>query len=146
MSWHLWLYKKLFAPPVPEVVYVDQPVYRVVEVPAGRTPRKWTKETRDSVATLMHHPGFLALVERLALQRSMLESKLAREYRKDLRENDWLQAGVFWLDYISTVMDQATATPRTAQRDAMEEELEAFKAIDATIERIGMDTETRSNA
>lgn len=132
----------LFGPKAPEIKFIEptQVVsFKVVEVPAGRTPQKWTKEVRDSVATLNYHPGFLAILDRLALQKALVNSKLHGEYRKDLRENDWLQSGSFWLGYLQTLMDQATLVPRAPERDAMEEELEAFKQIDAQIERIGME-------
>jgi hypothetical protein len=139
MSWHLKLYKKLFSPPEPAVVYIDRPVYQVIEVKGPRSTQAWTKEVKDAIGTLPSHPGFIALTERLALQRQLLENKLSREFHKDLRETDYLQAGVFWLGYLQQLVAQATKLAPAAPVDAMQEELDAFRQIDAQIERIGME-------
>ena len=139
MSWHLWLYKKLFAPPAPEVVHIDRPVLKIVEIKAPRTAVKWTKEIKEAVTTLSSHPGFIALMDRLTLQKQMLVHKCATEFHKDPREMDYQQAGVFWLGYIQQLIDEATKLPRAVPVDAYDEELEAFKQLDAQIERIGMD-------
>lgn len=139
MSWHLRLYKKLFSPPLPEIVEVEKVVYKVVEVKTPRTAARWTKEIKDAVATLPSHPGFIAILDRFSLQKQMLEHKCATEFHKDLRENDYLQAGVFWLGYAQKLVDEATKLPRAVPVDAYDEEMEAFKQLDAQIERIGME-------
>jgi hypothetical protein len=140
MSWHLWLYKKLFTPPLPTIVEVDKVVYKVIEVKTPRTAQKWTKEVKDAVATLPSHPGFIAIQDRIALQKQMLEHKCSAEFHKDLRESDFLQAGVFWLAYLQRLIEEATQLPRAVPVDAYEEEMEAFRQIDSTIERIGMES------
>jgi len=33
--------------------------YKVIEVKAPRSAQAWTKETKDAVGTLAHHPGSL---------------------------------------------------------------------------------------
>jgi hypothetical protein len=126
-----------FGKPLLPKEYITQ--YKVVEVKAPRSAQAWTKETKESVATLDYHPGFLALVERLNLQKQMLENKCSREFHKDLREADYLQAGVFWLGYVQELVAKATKRSAPAPTDAFDEELEAFKQIDAQIERIGME-------
>src|SRR5712691_9205562 len=139
MSWHLWLYKKLFMPPAPAVVYVDKPVYKVIEVKAPRSNQAWTKDIKEAIGTLSSHPGFIAIVDRLNLQKQMLEHKCAHEYRKDLREGDYLQAGVFWFGYVQDLVNKATKLSPSSAVDPFQEELEAFKEIDNQIERIGME-------
>lgn len=119
----------------PKVVYVDR--YKVVEVKAPRTAQTWTKEVKDAIGTLPSHPGFIALMDRLSLQRDMLKTRCATEYHKEQRETDYLQAGVFWLGYLQDMINQATKLARSAPVDAMQEELEAFKQLDSQIERIG---------
>jgi len=99
----------------------------------------WTKEIKDAVGTLSSHPGFIALTDRLSLQKQMLENKCAREFHKDLRESDYLQAGVFWLSFLQDQVAKATRLAQPAPVDAFDEEMEAFKQIDASIERIGME-------
>ncbi len=113
--------------------------YKVIEVKAPRSPQAWTKETKESVGTLAHHPGFIALVDRLSLQKQMLENKCSHEYHKDLREADYLQAGVFWLGYVQELVNKATKLLPQAPADAYDEELAAFREIDSQIERIGME-------
>lgn len=121
-------------------VHVEHVIeYKVVEVKAPRTSQTWTKEIKDAVGTLSSHPGFVALTDRLNLQKQMLITKCTREFHKDLRENDLLQAGIFWLSYLQDTVGQATKLAPPSPVDAMEEELEAFRQIDASIERIGME-------
>ena len=113
--------------------------YVVVELKAPRSTQQWSKETKDAVATLPFHPGFSALMDRVNLHRQMLVHKLATEFHKDQRESDYQQAGVYWLGYIQELVSKATAVPQAPRLDPMQEELEAFRAIDATIERVGME-------
>jgi len=116
-----------------------QTIYKVIEVKAPRITSAWTKEIKEAVGTLSSHPGFIAIADRLSLQKQMLESKCSHEYHKDLREADYLQAGVFWLGYVQDLVAKATRLAPSAPVDAMDEELEAFKLLDAQIERIGME-------
>lgn len=139
MSWHLWLYKKLFKPPVPEVIEVDKIVYKIIDVKGPRIAVKWDKEIKAAVATLQSHPGFLAILDRLALQKAMLETKNNGEFHKELREVDHLQSGIFWLGFVQQLIHKASEMPLPGPRDAMAEELEAFRELDAKIERVGMD-------
>lgn len=123
--------------PPERVITKEIPVYRVVQVktlpPAQRTP-----ELKEAIKTLPAHPGFQAIVDELALQRQFLESKSCNEFHKDLRESDFIQSGIYWLNYVQAFIDRQTQATRSIPRDAMAEELEAFKKIDATIERVGM--------
>lgn len=118
----------------PKVIY--KTVYKVIEVDAPRTPRRWDKETREAVATLNSHPGFIALRERLASQQAAIKSTLNRSLQKDLRSVDFLQSGVFWTGWIQAEVDRATLKGPEKQFDPLAEELEAFQAIDSQIERI----------
>src|ERR1700676_307341 len=122
-----------------EPVVVEKIIYKVVEVKAPRTNTKWSKEIKDAVSTLPSHPGFIALMERQELHRQMLAHKCAHEYHKDQRESDYLQAGIFWLGYAQRLVDGATKLPLTPTMDAFDEEMEEFKQIDSTNERIGME-------
>ena len=129
--------KELFSP---KIVYVEKvvekPVYKVVQVKSIPV-QPWSKEIRDAVRTLPSHPGFTAITERLALQRQLLEAKAANEFHKELREADFIQSGIYWLNYVQYLIDKETEVKQRIPRDAMAEELEAFKEIDAAIERVG---------
>lgn len=132
MFWKNWFTSQ------PKVV--EKVVYKVIEIRAPRIAQKWSKETKDTVSTLASHPGFVALMDRVALHRQMLEHKCSHEFHKDLRESDYLQAGVFWLGYLDRLIAESTKAPRAVAVDAYDEELEAFKELDARIERIGMES------
>ena len=119
----------------------ERVVYKVVEVKTPRAAQPWTKEVKDAISTLEYHPGFIALRDRLGLQREMLKTRCATEYHKEQRETDYLQAGVFWLGYIQDMIGQATKLNPSAPVDPMQEELDAFRQLDAQIERIGMDSQ-----
>jgi hypothetical protein len=127
-------FKNLFTPKV-----VREVVYRVVEVKGPRAIVRWNKEMKATVNTLQSHPGFMLILERLALQRQLLESKNNKDVKKDLRECDFLQSGIFWLGYVQELVTKAVDLPAAAPQDAMQEELEAFRELDAKIERVGMD-------
>jgi hypothetical protein len=116
-----------------------QVVYRVVEVKAPRLTQSWDKDTRDAVATLQAHPGWVAIQDRLSLQKQMLENKLAHEFHKDIRSIDYIQAGIFWLSYINEQIAKASERPANRAVDPLQEELNAFRAIDSQIERVGME-------
>lgn len=131
MFWKKWFTSQ------PQVV--EKVVYKVIEIRGPRVAQKWSKDIKDAVSTLAAHPGFVAITDRIALHRQMLEHKCSHEFHKDLRESDYLQAGVFWLGYIDRLIAESTKAPRSVAVDAYDEELEAFKELDARIERIGME-------
>jgi hypothetical protein len=124
MSWRDW-----FKPQI-------KVVYQIVEVKSPRTPVRWDKSTKEVVSTLQSHPGFLALCERLALQRAQLETQLSRNLHKDLREVDFLQAGISWCAWLQEQVEKSTVKGSTKTFDAMEDELAAFREIDSQIERV----------
>jgi len=124
MSWRDW-----FKQPTKVVVQ-----YKLVEVKAPRTPLRWDASTKEAVSTLQSHPGFLALCERLALQRARLETQLSHDVHKDLREVDMLQAGIYWCSWLQEQVEKATVKGSTKTFDAMEDELAAFKEIERVCE------------
>lgn len=140
MSWHLWLYKKIFAPPTPQVVEVEKIVYKIIEVQSPRTPARWSKETKEAVASLSFHPGFRALQELRGLHKAVIEDKLKHQSQDDVKAYHQLQAGIFWLEWDAMQVQRAgVVLNKPPEQDAYESELEAFKQIDAKIERVGME-------
>jgi hypothetical protein len=119
--------------------FTPQVVYRVVEVEKPRTHPQWNAQTKEVVSTLASHQGYITLIERFKLQRSALEGKLHREFHKDMREVDHLQSGIFWLTYVIDFLENSTNSgSKKRYVDPYEEELNAFKQLDAQIERVGM--------
>lgn len=123
-----WL-RKLFKPTV---------VYKLVEVPSLRTPLQEGPEILESVTTLNAHPGFLYLMQRLSLQNAAIKTQLSFVQPKDMRQVDFLQAGIYWSNWLQMEMDRATKRPSRNVKDVMQEELDAFREIDSQIERVGM--------
>jgi hypothetical protein len=120
-------------------VYIDKPILQIVERRGHNKPEKWSNEIKQAVSTLQSHPGFIAVLDRIALQREMLEHKNNTQFKKDLREADFIQAGIIWLGYLQQLVDSAVALPQASYRSAYDEELEAHRQLDAQIERVGMD-------
>jgi hypothetical protein len=120
----------------PEVV--EKIVYRVVELPESRTHLKGgEKETREMIATLSSNPAFTALTQRLGTMNAALRSRLVGEHHADMRAVDFLQAGVYWSNWLQMEVQRATIKMPERSADAMQDELEAFQAIDSAIERVG---------
>jgi hypothetical protein len=137
MSWKERIGDYLGIPQV-KLQVVPVPTYKVIEIRPHQV-QAWSKELKDAIKTLSSHPGFVAILDRLALQKQLLANKASLEFHKDIRELDYLQAGIFWLGYIQTLLDKVTEVPRQPQRDIMQEELEAFQEIDRQLERVGGD-------
>jgi hypothetical protein len=110
--------------------------YRIIEIPQGRTHRGWDEETKRSVTTLLSHPGFVALTDRINFQKALLEQQLKAKFHKDLREADYLQAGILWLGYLEYLVKQSLDSPQPKYRTPDDEELEEFEKINAQITRL----------
>jgi len=123
-----------------KVLFAPQVIYKLVEVPKQRPSIRWDQNVQDSVSTLSSHPGFVSLMERLNLTKTQLVAKNNTQWKKDLREADFLQSGIFWCNWLEEQVSKSTI--KGSQRkyvDPMQEELDAFKELDAHIERVGMD-------
>jgi len=115
-------------------------VYKIVEIKAPRPTFRWDENTQDAVSTLTAHPGFIALTERLAITKAQLESKNNTQWKKDLREADFIQAGIYWSGWLLEQVSKATLKGSSRKYiDPLQEEQEAFEKLNAQIERVGMD-------
>ena len=130
MSWRDWF--KIMELPKPEI----EVVYKIIEIKAPRTRIQWDKSTRDAIIALQSHPGLIALIDRLALQRAQLEAQLSHSFHKDLREVDILQAGIYWCNWLQDTIARTTRIGSTNEIDPLADELAAFKEIDSAIERV----------
>ena len=121
-------------------LFKSKVVYKIVEVKAPRPSYRWDQNTKDAVSTLSAHPGFVALTDRLALTKAQIESTLKQTMHKDLRQVDFLQAGLFWSQWLEEQVSKSTTKGSTRSYvDPMDEELAAFKELDSRIERVGME-------
>src|SRR5208282_4088592 len=111
-------------------------VYKIVEIKAPRPSYRWDENTQDAVSTLTAHPGFIALTERLAITKAQLESKNNTQWKKDLREADFIQAGIYWSGWLLEQVSKATLKGSSRKYiDPLQEEQEAFEKLNAQIER-----------
>lgn len=63
-------------------------------------------EDEESIRSLATHPGFVALMNRLKLQRAVLQTTLDTKKHSDIRVVDDLQAGLKWLDYLQSEVNR----------------------------------------
>lgn len=112
--------------------------YKIVEVPGNRTHLKGgDKEIREAIQTLSAHAGFIALTDRLNTMNSMLKSKLNAERHPDLRQVDFLQAGIYWSNWLKQEVARSTTKMPERPVDPLAEEEQAFRELDAALERVG---------
>lgn len=110
------------------------PRWAIVEVEKGV---RVTEDDDRLIATLQEHPGMTALLNRFRLKRAVLEAQL-RSRQKDIRDADFLVAGIYWLGFAESEISQAThrvsakSTPRFADLETQE-----FEKARTAIQSIG---------
>lgn len=110
------------------------PRWFVVEIPKGVA---LGADDDRLIATLSEHPGMTALLNRFRLKKAVLEAQL-RSRQKDIRDVDYLVAGIHWLGFveseISTAIQRTSekSTPRLATFEVAE-----FERARSAIESIG---------
>ena len=108
----------------------------VVELPAER--KKITPESEASILNLHGNPGFNALMDRLRVQRSVLEATLKNERHSDIRVVDHLQSGIYWMCYLEKYVERLVHKRLTARAIEMEpDEADMVAIVQSAIERIG---------
>ena len=76
-------------------------------------------EDEDSIRALAVHPGFVALMNRLKLQRAVLQTTLDTKKHSDIRVVDDLQNGLKWLDYLQNEVNKAVSKKAEAKAVAV---------------------------
>lgn len=114
-----------------------KPKFTIVEIDRGTTiPVDGGKE---AAKTLSHHPGYLYLLQRLRLQRGMLETQLKRNYNSDHQVDTWLKAGIFWAEFFEREAKQEANIPSgETPRLAVDDEIAAFKELRAALTEVGI--------
>jgi len=77
--------------------------YKVVVLKDRPTPMV---EDEESIRALATHPGFLAICNRLKLQRAAIQTILDTKKHADIRAVDDLQAGLKWLGFLQSEVDK----------------------------------------
>src|ERR1700678_3720627 len=115
----------------PKVVIKEVTKYKVVELEAPRSLTEGNAEIAQSIQTLAGHPGFNHLTNKLSYQSAALKSQLCGSRHQDLREVYFLQAGIYWSNWLKMELQRATVKVVGSPKDAFEEEMAAFKELDA---------------
>jgi hypothetical protein len=80
-----------------------KPEYKVVVLTDRPVPMV---EDEESIRALATHPGFVALCNRLKLQRAALQTMLDTKKHPDIRAVDDIQAGLKWLGFLQSEVDK----------------------------------------
>lgn len=129
-----------------EVVAVERPKKvkqvkvptEVVEVEKGLV-LELDEDTSSLIAGLETNPGFQWLVNRLKLQRSVLETRLKTQKHETLRDVDYLQLGIQWCNWLENEV-RAEVNRRERQpkpRQAFDYEEREFNRIRETLKLVG---------
>lgn len=111
--------------------------YTIVEVPQPK-PQPPDPEAAKSMLTLAEHPGFLYLVNKLKLQRHLLESKLKNDRHAKLGDVEFLQSGIFWTNWLEQQVNEQVyqaRAPKAVPATNYEEEL--FRKVQDQLEVVG---------
>jgi hypothetical protein len=113
---------------------------RILEVPVEtRLKGGADQDERMAIMTLATNPGFLALVRRFRFAGEALKNKLNFERQASMDDVAFLQAGIYWCRWLDNEINREVLKTKRVVVDAEAEEVEAFRKIDAQLERIGME-------
>lgn len=91
----------------------------------------------DAISTLRGHPGFEALLNKVSIQRAILETTLLSRVYHSPEEVASLKEGIYWLGFLQGEMERITEKSRRKFAPATDDELELYKKIYASIEAVG---------
>lgn len=111
--------------------------YKVVEV--DRHNDKQLGSNSD-IASLANHPGMIALLARMRVQRAAVEGLLRNGKHRDLAEVAKLQAGVLWLSWIEKQVNLAVGRQQSeTPREPFEIERRELERIAEALQIVGRD-------
>lgn len=110
--------------------------YKVVEVRPNDKLPELGQELRESILTLPYHPGFDYIIKKFRMQRALLEHKLKNERFSSISDVEFLQSGIYWLDWLDNQIRFLTKIPAPPPRDINEAEKEVFDALAANIHEV----------
>jgi len=126
-----WLVRKLTPSP-------KTPPYEVIELEKGVTAP--SRDDAEAIASLKHHPGMEALLNRLRFQRSVFENKLRTVKHENLRDVDCLQFSISWSRLMELEIANAVGyvSSKAKSRAATFDEIKEFERVRAAIESVGI--------
>jgi hypothetical protein len=117
-------------------VFKDKIKFQIVEQARRDILPELTPDLREAVTALALHPGFDYLMRKFRLQRSLLEAKLRSDRFATLTDVEFIQNGIFWIDWLDNQVKSLSKRPSSTSTFATQEEEDAFKAVQAAIEVI----------
>lgn len=112
--------------------FIKEPAIKYICIESD-TPRlpEVTSDVKESLASLKHHPGFVFLMSKLALQRRYFEAQLhtGRHVGDDVPH---LQAAIHWAGWLEKTCNSLQPT-----FEANSSEFEAFEAARQSLELVG---------
>lgn len=109
---------------------------KLVRTVEAKPVSELTPEIRESLAALSYHPAFQYLITKLRFQGAVLEAKL-HERQRDIHDVEFLQSGIFWVNWLDNQIRFLTKTPEAPQVEMTPEEERLFQEISSTIETVG---------
>lgn len=117
-------------------MFKDTHHYHLVEVDKDHKLPELTGDLKESIKSLMNHPGFLYLLARHRHQRAAMETSLREGMQLTETQLRYIQAGVFWAGFFDRETRLLTQTaPKTAAPTP--DEREQFEKIRQSIDLIG---------
>jgi hypothetical protein len=118
------------------------PSYKVIEVEKPNPALELDPETPRAIASLAGNPGFQALMNRLRIQKALLNSALRGNKHESLIEVNRLQSGIAWINWLDRqVALEVTKSEREQPRPAYDVEQQEFERMAAAITIVGKQDE-----
>lgn len=110
----------------------ETPYQLVIEGPLPEI----SKDDDESIKTLAHHPGFIALHNRLRIQNALLKTKLETE-RNSHEDDNFLKSGIFWSKYYFQEVNRLVNKKDVPRAQAAPNDVLAeFEKMHAQLERV----------
>lgn len=122
-----------FPPPAPVILEIDK-----------RPPLPNTADVVAATSALVEAPGMKFLLAKLDLDRAKLIQTLAESRHQDLREVQYLQAGVYWCGWLQRQLSYYLRLQEDRARAITPEEDTLHKAMTSTLELIGIPPQEES--
>lgn len=112
---------------------------RILEIAKDEVVPELDKELAMHLTALQYNPGFVYLVRKLRLQRSLLRETLENSRHKSLVDAEFLQSGIVWTGWLDQQIGQATnyLKRQAPPRELFQEEQRAFDEVAAQLEIVG---------
>lgn len=111
---------------------------KIVEIEKQLGVPELDTSSAASVASLRDHPGMQYLLAKMRLQAQLLKGTLATTRHKDLKDVEFLQSGVAWLNWLQQQLDKALQIVNQPKpRAARPYELNAFEELSSQIDWVG---------